>query len=74
MACDVYFRYLSEFVYFLSLHIDKSRASFIHIPVLNSPYTIDQLVDKSPKVPSPLGESGGMLMEKATYYISPRKL
>ena len=39
------FRYLPDFVYFLSLNTDKTRAAMIHVPQLNSPYTVDELAD-----------------------------
>ncbi|XP_061183508.1 pyroglutamyl-peptidase 1-like isoform X2 [Saccostrea echinata] len=36
-------RYLCDFVYYISLSINKSRSAFIHVPPLNQPYTEDQL-------------------------------
>ncbi|KAL5005377.1 hypothetical protein ScPMuIL_018833 [Solemya velum] len=38
-------RYLCDFTYFKSLSIDKSRAAFIHVPPLNTPYTAEQLAE-----------------------------
>nr|CAG4648929.1 EOG090X0F1W [Polyphemus pediculus] len=36
-------RYLCDYIYYNSLHFDNARAAFIHVPVLNSPYTALQL-------------------------------
>jgi len=36
-------RYLCDFTYFLSLHQDKSRSAFIHVPPLQKPYTVIDL-------------------------------
>ena len=35
--------YLCGFTYFTSLSIDRTRTAFIHVPVLNQPYTAEQL-------------------------------
>ena len=36
-------RYLCDFIYYTSLHQDKSKVAFIHVPPLNSPYTAEEL-------------------------------
>ncbi|KAK2146863.1 hypothetical protein LSH36_581g01047 [Paralvinella palmiformis] len=36
-------RYLCDFIYFTSLHIDNSCTAFIHVPPLDKPYTREQL-------------------------------
>ena len=36
-------RYLCDFIYFTSLNIDPKRTAFIHVPVINKPYTAQQL-------------------------------
>ncbi|KAL8625442.1 hypothetical protein ACOMHN_018587 [Nucella lapillus] len=38
-------RYLCEFSYFSSLHINHRNTAFIHVPPLDSPYTAAQLVE-----------------------------
>lgn len=38
-------RYLCDFSYYRSLHIDKSRVAFIHVPPLNKPYSQEQLAE-----------------------------
>lgn len=38
-------RYLCDFSYFASLHISKNRTAFIHVPPLDKPYSIQELVD-----------------------------
>ena len=40
-----YFRYVCEFTYFTSLNIDNSRTAFIHVPVLNKPYSAVDLAE-----------------------------
>ena len=34
---------MCEFTYFTSLNIDNSRTAFIHVPVLNKPYSAADL-------------------------------
>ena len=36
-------RYLCDFIYYSSLHVDSSRAAFVHVPVLDKPYSALQL-------------------------------
>lgn len=36
-------RYLCDFIYYSSLHIDRCRAAFVHVPVLDKPYSALQL-------------------------------
>lgn len=36
-------RYLCEFIYYTSLNVDRTRTAFIHVPVLDKPYTALQL-------------------------------
>ncbi|GFN78141.1 pyrrolidone-carboxylate peptidase [Plakobranchus ocellatus] len=36
-------RYLCDFIYYLSLHINKGRTAFIHVPPLNAPYNAFEL-------------------------------
>nr|CAG4642094.1 EOG090X0F1W [Eurycercus lamellatus] len=36
-------RYLCDFIYYTSLSIDRARVAFVHVPVLNKPYTALQL-------------------------------
>nr|CAG4644356.1 EOG090X0F1W [Lepidurus arcticus] len=36
-------RYLCDFTYYSSLHIDQSRTAFIHVPPLDKPYSAQQL-------------------------------
>ena len=43
--CVTYFRYVCEFTYFTSLNIDNSRTAFIHVPVLNKPYSAADLAE-----------------------------
>lgn len=38
-------RYVCEFTYFTSLNIDNSRTAFIHVPVLNKPYSAADLAE-----------------------------
>ncbi|XP_052101788.1 pyroglutamyl-peptidase 1-like [Mytilus californianus] len=38
-------RYLCDFSYFVSLHIDRSKSAFIHVPPLGKPYTELELAD-----------------------------
>ncbi|XP_023715605.1 pyroglutamyl-peptidase 1 isoform X2 [Cryptotermes secundus] len=38
-------RYLCEFTYFMSLNIDNLRTIFIHVPVLNKPYSAADLAE-----------------------------
>jgi pyroglutamyl-peptidase len=41
----IYFRYLCEFTYFTSLNIDNLRTIFIHVPMLNKPYSAADLAE-----------------------------
>lgn len=36
-------RYLCDFIYYTSLTIDRRRAAFVHVPVLDKPYSAFQL-------------------------------
>lgn len=45
MYCVIYFRYLCEFTYFMSLNIDNLRTIFIHVPMLNKPYSAADLAE-----------------------------
>lgn len=36
-------RYLCDFIYYTSLHADKSPVVFVHVPELGKPYTADEL-------------------------------
>ncbi|KAK3789410.1 hypothetical protein RRG08_005557 [Elysia crispata] len=36
-------RYLCDFIYCLSLHINKNRTAFIHVPPLDAPYNASEL-------------------------------
>ena len=36
-------RYLCDFIYYTSLHLNKSPVVFVHVPELNKPYSADQL-------------------------------
>ncbi|ESO89584.1 hypothetical protein LOTGIDRAFT_204313 [Lottia gigantea] len=38
-------RYLCDFSYYRSLHIDQSKAAFIHVPPLNTPYTASEIAE-----------------------------
>lgn len=38
-------RYLCDFSYFTSLHIDQSRSAFVHVPPLDIPYSATQLAE-----------------------------
>lgn len=38
-------RYLCDFSYFVSLHIDKSKSAFVHVPPLNKPYSGQELAE-----------------------------
>lgn len=38
-------RYLCDFIYYTSLHINKCRTAFIHVPPLDKPYSGKQLAD-----------------------------
>ncbi|XP_071079518.1 pyroglutamyl-peptidase 1-like [Haliotis cracherodii] len=38
-------RYLCDFSFFTSLHIDRCRAAFVHVPPLNTPYTAPELAE-----------------------------
>ncbi|KAK3604440.1 hypothetical protein CHS0354_013840 [Potamilus streckersoni] len=38
-------RYLCDFSYFTSLHINKHRTAFIHVPPLDQPYTVQELAE-----------------------------
>ncbi|XP_045216934.2 pyroglutamyl-peptidase 1-like [Mercenaria mercenaria] len=38
-------RYLCDFSYFTSLHINRNRTAFIHVPPLGQPYSIEELVE-----------------------------
>ena len=40
---DIFLRYLCDFIYCLSLHINKNRTAFIHVPPLNCPYNATEL-------------------------------
>lgn len=42
-CCATCFRYVCEFTYFTSLNIDNSRTAFIHVPMLNRPYSAADL-------------------------------
>ena len=36
-------RYLCDYIYYTSLYLDKAPTVFVHVPSLNSPYTVEQL-------------------------------
>lgn len=36
-------RYLCDFIFYSSLHVDSSRVAFVHVPVLHKPYSAFQL-------------------------------
>ena len=36
-------RYLCDFIYYTSLHLNMSPVVFVHVPELNKPYSADQL-------------------------------
>ncbi|XP_032789600.2 pyroglutamyl-peptidase 1 [Daphnia magna] len=36
-------RYLCDFVFYSSLHVDRTRVAFVHVPVLDKPYSALQL-------------------------------
>ncbi|KAK6178904.1 hypothetical protein SNE40_011386 [Patella caerulea] len=38
-------RYLCDFSYYQSLHIDKRKAAFIHVPPLGCPYTAGEIAE-----------------------------
>jgi len=42
VSCDAG-RYLCEFTYYRSLHLCRDAAAFVHVPPLNSPYSVTQL-------------------------------
>lgn len=37
------FRFLCEYIYYTSLSIDPGRTVFVHVPVLDKPYTAQQI-------------------------------
>ena len=41
----IYSRYLCDFSYFQSLHIDRNRCAFIHVPPLDMPYSVEDLAE-----------------------------
>nr|CAH0101954.1 unnamed protein product [Daphnia galeata] len=36
-------RYLCDFIFYSSLHVDRTRTAFVHVPVLDKPYSAFQL-------------------------------
>lgn len=41
--CVFLFRFLCEYIYYTSLSIDPGRTVFVHVPVLDKPYTAQQI-------------------------------
>ncbi|KAH3834281.1 pyroglutamyl-peptidase 1-like [Dreissena polymorpha] len=38
-------RYLCDFSFYSSLHIDRNRCAFVHVPPLNTPYTVHEMAE-----------------------------
>lgn len=36
-------RYLCDFIYYTSLYLDKAPTVFVHVPAIDSPYSVEQL-------------------------------
>ena len=36
-------QYLCGYTYYISLNIDRDKVAFVHVPVLDKPYSVDQL-------------------------------
>lgn len=41
----ILYRYLCEYIYFKSLHINKNHTIFIHVPNLDEVNTVDKLAE-----------------------------
>lgn len=39
------FRYLCEYTYYKSLHVNKGKTVFVHVPPLEKPYTAEELTE-----------------------------
>ena len=41
----LFFRYLCDFSYFVSLNINRFKSAFVHVPPLDNPYSGQELAD-----------------------------
>lgn len=41
----LYYRFLCDYIYYKSLHLGKGTCAFVHVPRVDSPYSVEELTE-----------------------------